>query len=188
MTADKPFVTAKLDDLAHNPRVDPYAEQLARVARAVRSRGGDLLSGEGLTGVPLHPALVHFPIGGAYAAALLDLLGMGRAAGVVTAFTAAAAAPAVATGLASYAEAATPARRVGLAHAGLAGTGADLTALSLLARVAGRRGLARVTLWAACAAFAGAGLLGGHLVYGLDAEEPDQAESESEADAPSWGE
>ena len=35
----------------------------------------DALRGEKYLGSPLHPALVHFPIGFAYAAAVVDLLG-----------------------------------------------------------------------------------------------------------------
>lgn len=166
----KPVVAEQLDQLAANPDLDRLADVITPYAEQAQELFGGIAEGEGTTGTPLHPALVHFPIGGAFSAALLDLVGMRLGAGLVTAFTAASALPTAVTGLANYAEEADDpqGRRIGAAHGAVAAAGTTLTVLSLLARFTGQRGFARTALWGACAAYAGAGLLGGHLVYGLE--------------------
>ena len=156
--------------LGENPALDRCVATLdGLTARALGVDGvrQALASAKAASGLPLHPALVHFPIGGAFSAAVVDALGMGAAAGTLSAFTALTAAPTVVAGLADYAAIEDrPTQRLAGAHFAAAATGTSLVVASLAFRLAGASGLARVLLWGGCAAYGAAGMLGGHLVYG----------------------
>lgn len=151
--------------------LDAPADALSAAAEALTANEAvaGVLTGAA-TGLPLHPALVHFPIGFAYAALAVDLLGgreSGRAVMILSRLTWLAALPAAASGLASYAglEAEAP-RRVGALHAVANSSGTALAFTSCLSRTLGHRGLARVLLAGSAAAYGFGGFLGGHLTYG----------------------
>nr|NLI49345.1 hypothetical protein [Propionibacterium sp.] len=166
-----------VDRLGENPSLDRCVQTVdglsdrALAADAVQQA---LAGAQAASGTPLHPALVHFPIGGAFSAAVVDAVGLGAAAGTLSAFTALTAVPTVVTGLADYTGIDDrPARRLAAAHFAAAATGTSLVVVSLAARLVGASGLARLLLWGGCAAYGAAGMLGGHLVYG---DRPDAAD------------
>jgi nitrite reductase/ring-hydroxylating ferredoxin subunit len=130
------------------------------------------LHGGRWAGHPLHPALSDLPVG-LWAGVMvldaadrdpaprrgLDAAGMLSAAGIVAAGATAL------TGLNDWAVSADPDRRIGLFH-GLLNTAAlGLQCASLGTRVAGHRRTARALSAASFAVTAGAGYLGGHLVF-----------------------
>ncbi len=180
------------DKLGENPALDRCVRTLDGLTGRVLAADGvraALATAKAASGLPLHPALVHFPIGGAFSAAVVDLLGMGAAAGALSAFTAVTAAPTVVAGLADYAEIdERPAQRLAGAHFAAAATGTSLVVASLGFRLAGASGLARVLLWGGCAAYGAAGMLGGHLVYGERADTPEDADDFGIEDRESWSE
>ena len=142
-----------------------------------------LLEGREITGTPLHPALVHFPIGATFSAAVLDLGGSRVATTAVQSFAVLAALPTAAAGLADYLSARDDKKvaTIGSAHAAAAAIGTTLLGASTLSRLGRSHGAARVLLWGACLGYLAAGMLGGELVYG-DAEQlpdPDAPEPPS---------
>lgn len=180
MTNKKPPLEQALNGLAFLDALDAPAAKLRDVVAQVTAPlgGPSTLEGAQITGSPLHPALVHVPIGGVFAAALLDACGEEEAAAIATALAAACALPTAITGLASYAASAssTAGRRVLTAHAGVATIGTTLSLLSLAGRLTRHRGVAALALAGACAAYAAAGMIGGHAVYG---DLPTDAEASS---------
>lgn len=175
----KPVLARRLDALADNPTLDRGVSAL----RAITERLPKSEQDASPTGSPIHPALVHFPIGGAFSAAVVDAAGLDTAATVLTAFTGLAALPTALTGLLSFAgEESQRGRRVAFAHASSAATGTTLTLASLAARAAGADRAARLLLWGGCGAYGLAGLLGGHLVYGLNQDADETADAEVGSD------
>lgn len=125
-----------------------------------------LLHGDFL-GHPVHPILVHLPLGGWIVAAVLDYapgadegaadlaLALGTLGGVGT----------VATGWADWAQSRGEARRTGLVHGLLNESALILNVGSLLARRRGRRGLGKALSGAALLISGAGAFLGGELVY-----------------------
>lgn len=188
--AQQPDLARRIEALKDNPALDRGVDLLdAAAARLMDATGvRQAFEAAEVTGSPLHPALVHLPIGGAISAAVTDLLGMRPAACALTGFTMITAAVSAAAGLHDYSEIEDrPARRLAFAHFASAITGSALITTSLVARAGGSRGAARLLLWGGCAAYGVAGLLGGHLVYGGSAEE-DADESAPDETAAFWGE
>lgn len=183
-------LSGRLDALGENPSLDRCVRTLdGLTVRALAPDGVQqvLASVRAASDTPLHPALVHFPIGGAFSAAVVDAVGMGAAAGTLSAFTALTAVPTVVAGLADYSGIDDrPAKRLAAAHFAAAATGTSLVVASLTARLAGASGLARLLLWGGCAAYGAAGMLGGHLVYGGRPEE--DADEFGVEDRESWSE
>lgn len=138
----------------------------AAVSAATRPRPvSDLLHGAWL-GHPLHPVLVHLPIGSFLSAALFDLLPGGeRAATTMVAAGTAGAVPAMAAGWTDWSQMSPERRRVGLAHAALNGVAVGLYAGSLVARLRGRTGLGKILAYAGLSAAGAGAYLGGHLSY-----------------------
>ncbi len=134
----------------------------------------DVLTGKSLTGHPLHPSLVHLPIGVTVAAAALELAGSVRHRSAVTLLTgisATAAIPTAVTGMAEWTRRrqSMRQRRVGALHALAAEAGTTLALLSWVLKVRNADAAARWMLFGAVAAYGTAGFLGGDLVYGRDA-------------------
>lgn len=148
--------------------LDPGADEIER-HRTIY----DALTGESLTGHPIHPALVHFPIGLTVAAAVLEVLGRQRHRPAITLLSGIAvsvAIPTAVTGLAEWARGRQDKRqrRVGALHAVAAEAGTTLASMSLVFRLRHAHTAARWMLFAATAAYTTAGFLGGDLVYGRD--------------------
>ncbi len=165
-----------LDQIPRTEKIDQVARPLRQAAEKIAETPGlsEALAAQP-TGHPLHPALVHLPIGGALTAASLEILGLGRlrlATALATGVVVAGAAPAALTGLADWAARrdTDEDRRVGAAHAVCAGSGTTLALLSLLARTGGSHGLARLLLFGSAAAYTAAGDLGGELSQGPQPE------------------
>ncbi len=157
----------------------PITERLAKVldsgADEIERHGKiyDSLTGESLTGHPIHPALVHFPIGITVAAAALEVLSRKRHQSAITVLSGLAvsvAVPTAVTGMAEWARGRQDIRqrRVGALHATAAATGTTLASLSFMFRVRHADTAARRLLFAAVAAYLTAGFVGGDLVYGRD--------------------
>lgn len=157
----------------------PIAEKLARILdpgadqfekhRVIH----DALTGESFTGHPIHPALVHFPIGITVAAAALEVVGKERhrpAITLLSGLAVSAAIPTAVTGIAEWTRGRQDERqrRVGALHAVAAEVGTTLASMSLMFRLQRADTAARWMLFAAAASYATAGFLGGDLVYGRD--------------------
>jgi nitrite reductase/ring-hydroxylating ferredoxin subunit len=153
------------------------SDRLTAVLGPVRERHQDnlvleLMHGGRWIGHPLHPALSDLPVGLWTGVTVLDALerdpGPRRgidAAGVLSAAGILAAGATAVTGLTDWTVSNDEDRRVGLFH-GLLNTAAlGLQCASLGARMAGHRGTARTLAVASITVTAGAGYLGGHLVF-----------------------
>lgn len=165
---------ARLEDaLSEHDALDRVATQLQLLVRGAEhllpAPIKDVLLGRPL-GHPLHPALVHLPLGGWTVVALLDFWPGGdedraHAADLALLLSTLAAAPTIGTGWLEWSETRGQARRTGLLH-GAAEEGAFfLNLASLLARKRGKRGLGKALSGAALGLALGGGLLGGQLVY-----------------------
>lgn len=125
----------------------------------------DLLLGK-QAGHPLHPALVHLPIGMYTAAAVFDFLpGHRGSTGVLIGLGVLASVPAAIAGAAEYTNADTAQRRTGLVHAVLNGVGLVCYLMSLWHRVRGHQLPAKATALAGFALIGTSSALGGHLTY-----------------------
>ncbi|MFF1412985.1 DUF2231 domain-containing protein [Streptomyces sp. NPDC058289] len=149
-----------------------------RAVRALQQRiralplGGvrDVLRGRQL-GHPLHPVLVHVPVGCWLSAAVLDAVPGGQpTAGTLTAVGLAGAAPAAVAGWVDWAELPLPRARVGLAHAVSNVAVIACYTLSLASRVRGHTLKGRGWSLAGLAALAVSGALGGHVAHGRTGE------------------
>lgn len=155
-----------LDALGRVRALDTVANPLRQAVRAVPlGAARDLLRGHPF-GHPLHPALVHFPVGAWLSTGVLDLLpGTRRAATTLTGTGVLAAGPAALAGWVDWSEQHPPQARTGLVHAACNYLALGLYTASFAARVRGRHGRGR-TLGYAGLLTAGAGaLLGGHMAY-----------------------
>lgn len=157
--------------------LDPIADRLQSLIGQGLKEGGptaqaakDALNGTWL-GHPLHPALTDVPIGAWTCSTMLDLLDhnrggdLGRAADLLVGVGCASGLAAAASGAADWQDSYGPERRAGLAHA-LLNTGAlGLFGGSLLLRLAGRRGSAKLPALLGYGLAATAAFLGGDLVF-----------------------
>lgn len=130
----------------------------------------DFLRGDFL-GHPLHPVLVHLPLGGWIAAAVLDYWPSGnadtaKAADLALLLATVGAVPTLATGWTEWTALSRQPRRTGLVHGLLEESAVLLNAASLVARKKGKRGLGKVLSGVGLGAALAGGLLGGELVYG----------------------
>lgn len=129
-----------------------------------------LLHGEPI-GHPLHPILIHLPLGGWIVAGILDFLpGKGSAEREYAADTALllgtlGAVPTIAAGWTDWSNARGQARRTGLVHGVLNETGFLLNVASVIARRRGKRGLGKALSGTALALSGVGAFLGGQLVY-----------------------
>lgn len=146
-------------------------QTLLRGAEATLPPGvTDALHGEWL-GHPLHPILVHLPLGGWMIAAALDHLPTpspgtnDAAADRALLLGTLGAVGTIATGWADWANTRGEARRTGLIHGALNEAAFVLNVGSLLARRRGRRGLGKALSGAALGVAVAGGFLGGELVY-----------------------
>ncbi|WP_432824591.1 DUF2231 domain-containing protein [Dactylosporangium sp. CA-092794] len=160
--------------------LDGVAGALWRVARATVGRGrvGSALHGVWY-GHPLHPAVVHAPVGAWLSAAVLDAApdrdtpGARRAAALLVGTGTVAALPAAVTGWSDYATLTRRQRRVAVVHAAANVTAAGLYAVSLAARLGGAHRLGRVLSYAGLGVAGTGAYLGGHLAFHLaDIPEP----------------
>lgn len=156
------------DRIAHMEWLDRFALPLQSLARRAFEAAGhevtDFLHGKFL-GHPLHPALVHLPVGGFLIAALVDPFA--PAVGTVTiTLGVLGAVPAALAGLADWHVYDSPAlRRLGMAHALLNTVALGFYILSLVSRGAGAVGFGVLLAYVGFVAVAMSGYLGGTMAY-----------------------
>ena len=126
----------------------------------------DLLHGVPL-GHPLHPIMVHLPIGSWTAAVVLDLLpgNHSRSAHALVGVGLLTALPAVVSGLADWSQQHERQQRVGVVHAALNATGAALFAASSFARYRERETKGKALALCGAGAVGLGGYLGAHISY-----------------------
>ena len=162
------------DTVSNHDTVESVADTLQTLlkgAEAIIPAGVlDLLHGEPV-GHPVHPLLVHVPLGGWVIAAALDHLpakapgGNDHAADLALTLGTLGAVPTIATGWLDWSNTRGEARRSGLIHGALNETAFLLNVGSLLARRRGQRGLGKALSGAALGLAVAGGFLGGELVY-----------------------
>jgi nitrite reductase/ring-hydroxylating ferredoxin subunit len=125
----------------------------------------DFLHGSWL-GHPLHPVLVHVPVGSWLSAGLLDAIPPLRPAATVLIGTGVAGAvPAALAGAADWAEQGTGVRRLGAVHGVLNTAALGLYVGSLVARGKGHGTLGRVLSYSGLGIAGGSAAIGGHMSY-----------------------
>jgi nitrite reductase/ring-hydroxylating ferredoxin subunit/uncharacterized membrane protein len=149
--------------------LDKPSETLISAASKVIPPGPvkDALTGK-WQGHPVHPVLTDIPIGLWTSSVLLDVLGGTKSRGAsqtLLGLGIASALPTVAAGVADWIDTYGDERRIGLVHAAGNATAMVLYTSSYLARRRGSHGLGVALSFAATGVLAGAGFLGGHLVY-----------------------
>jgi len=147
--------------------LDVISDRLQKIINAgVRPQAvKDLLHGTWL-GHPLHPVLIHAPIGSFLSAAVLDAIpGQGRAATTLITIGAAASPVTVAAGWTDWAQLSADQRRVGLVHAATNAFALGLYVASLSARRSGRTARGKALAWAGASVLGAGAYLGGHLTY-----------------------
>jgi nitrite reductase/ring-hydroxylating ferredoxin subunit len=169
-TMQEGWNSALLDALEQQPWLDKVGDYVTELlqplldlpeARPVK----DVLHGTWL-GHALHPVLTDLPIGFWSSSLLLDLVGAGRSAGVLSAAGSASAVATAVTGLTDWTATDGREKRLGLLHGLLNLGGLALQLASLQARL-GRRRLRAVGLSAAgLTVSSAAAWLGGELVFG----------------------
>ncbi|GBF05614.1 hypothetical protein DAERI_050123 [Deinococcus aerius] len=162
------------DALSNHPSVEVLSERLQGWLKEAEEALPDglisLLHGEPI-GHPLHPILIHLPLGGWIVGGILDFL-PGRsspereyAADMALLLGTVGAVPTIAAGWTDWSNARGQARRTGLIHGSLNEVAFLLNAASLLARRRGRRGLGKALSGTALALGGVGAFLGGQLVY-----------------------
>jgi nitrite reductase/ring-hydroxylating ferredoxin subunit/uncharacterized membrane protein len=153
------------------------SDRLTGVLDPVRERHQDnlvleLLHGGRWAGHPLHPALSDLPIGLWTSVTVLDIADRDPAsrrgldaAGILSAAGILASGATALTGLSDWTVSNDQDRRIGLLHGLLNTVAFGLQGASLGSRMAGHRAAARALAAASLTVTAGAGYLGGHLVF-----------------------
>lgn len=170
---DKPSSVVE-DAIVNHDAIEELAERLQLALRGAEERlpdgMTDLLHGVPL-GHPLHPILVHLPLGGWMIAGMLDFYPAAkteateRAADLALTLGTVGALGTLATGWTDWAGARGEARRTGLIHGLLNETAFFLNVGSILARRRQRRGLGKLLSGTALGLALAGGFLGGELVY-----------------------
>jgi nitrite reductase/ring-hydroxylating ferredoxin subunit len=155
-----------LDRVADAAALDKVIDPVRRAVQAVLPQPvKNLLHGTWL-GHPVHPVLVHVPVGTWVSAGLLDLIPTLRPAATVLIGTGVAAAvPASLSGAADWSQQDVGVRRLGALHAALNGAALGLYAGSLVARKRDRGALGLVLSYAGLGVASGSAAIGGHMSY-----------------------
>jgi len=147
--------------------LDAISDRLQKIINAgVRPRAvKDLLHGTWL-GHPLHPVLIHAPIGSFLSAAVLDAVpGQGRAATTMITAGVVASPATIAAGWTDWSELAADQRRVGLVHAATNAVAVGFYIASLSARASGNKARGKALAYAGASLLGAGAYLGGHLTY-----------------------
>lgn len=162
------------DTLSNHDSLEVLAERLQGLLKEAEEYLPDglisLLHGEPI-GHPLHPILIHLPLGGWLVAGILDFLPgksspeREHAADSALLIGTLGAIPTIAAGWTDWSNSRGQARRTGLIHGSLNETGFLLNAVSVLARRRGQRGLGKALSGAALALSGAGAFLGGQMVY-----------------------
>ncbi|TFV76777.1 Rieske (2Fe-2S) protein [Blastococcus sp. CT_GayMR19] len=155
-----------LDRVADAAALDKVIDPARRAVQAALPQPvKDFLHGTWL-GHPVHPVLVHVPVGTWVSAGLLDLYPpFRRAATVLIGTGVAAAVPASLSGAADWSEQDVGVRRLGALHAAANTAALGLYVGSLMARKRGRGALGLVLSYAGLGVASGSAAVGGHMSY-----------------------
>jgi nitrite reductase/ring-hydroxylating ferredoxin subunit/uncharacterized membrane protein len=155
-----------LDRVADAAALDRVIDPARRaVDTALPRRLKDVLNGRWL-GHPLHPVLVHVPVGAWLSAGVLDLVpSMRPGATLLIGTGVVGAVPATLTGAADWSEQSLGVRRLGALHAAANTMALGLYVGSLIARGRGRAGLGRALAYAGLGVAGGSAAIGGHMSY-----------------------
>ncbi|MBR8745414.1 Rieske 2Fe-2S domain-containing protein [Nocardiopsis sp. MG754419] len=157
----------RIREIEHEDRLDPVVARVQAIAdRLPSGRVRDLLYGVPI-GHPLHPVMIHLPMGAWTAAVLLDLLpgDHRRSARILVDAGLLTVPPAVLSGLADWSRLHERQQRVGVVHAAVNGVGTLLFGASCVARARGRWTWGKALALAGLGAIGVGGALGGHLAY-----------------------
>lgn len=170
---DKPSYVLE-DAVVNHDALEALAEKLQLALRGAEDRLPEGVT-NALHGVPLghpiHPILVHLPLGGWMIAGMLDFFpgqnteATERAADLALTLGTVGAVATIATGWTDWSGARGQARRTGLIHGLLNETAFVLNIGSIVARRKNRRGLGKVLSGTALGLALAGGFLGGELVY-----------------------
>ena len=174
MTTDRPDsqLNNRIEDaLTNHPALETLAETLQSEVKARLEQLPEpvlaFLHGQTL-GHPLHPLLVHLPIGGWLIAGILDALPAAEAepaADLAMLLGTLGAVGTIATGVVDWSNTSGHARRTGMVHALLNDAAFLLYSASLLSRWSGHRALGRKLSGGGLAVSLIGAFLGGQLVY-----------------------
>ena len=155
-----------LDRVADSAALDKDIDPARRAVQAgLPQPVKDLLHGTWL-GHPVHPVLVHVPVGAWLSAGVLDLVPAFRPAATVLIGTGVAAAvPASLSGAVDWSEQDTGVRRLGALHAALNTAALALYVGALAARKRGRGPVGLVLSYAGLGVATGSAAVGGHMSY-----------------------
>jgi nitrite reductase/ring-hydroxylating ferredoxin subunit len=155
-----------LDRVADAPAFDAVIEPARRAVQGALPRPlRDFLHGTWL-GHPLHPVMVHVPVGAWLSAGVLDVIPPLRPAATVLIGTGVAAAvPAALSGAADWSEQEVGVKRLGVLHAAANTVALGLYAGSLVARAKGRGTLGLVFSYAGLGVATASAAVGGHMSY-----------------------
>jgi nitrite reductase/ring-hydroxylating ferredoxin subunit len=155
-----------LDRLADVPTFDKGIDPARQVVqKALPTALKDVLHGTWL-GHPLHPVLIHVPVGSWVSAGMLDLVPRLRPAATVLIGTGiAGSVPAALSGAADWSEQGTGVRRLGALHASLNVAALGFYVGSLAARRRGREGLGLLLSYTGLGIATGSAAVGGHMSY-----------------------
>jgi nitrite reductase/ring-hydroxylating ferredoxin subunit len=155
-----------LDRVADAPTFDKVIEPARRAVHAALPRPvRDFLHGTWL-GHPLHPVMMHIPVGTWLSAGILDLFPPLRPAGTVLIGTGVATAvPTALSGAADWSEQEIGVKRLGVLHAAANTLALGLYTGALVARVKGRGALGVVLSYAGLGVATGSAAIGGHMSY-----------------------
>jgi nitrite reductase/ring-hydroxylating ferredoxin subunit/uncharacterized membrane protein len=156
---------AVLDRVERAEMLDRVIAPVEKAVRRVPEGTRRMLHGGGWLEHPLHPALVHLPLGAWMAAGVMDAVRRPSAAQWLTGLGLVSAVPAAAAGLADWADLHKQQKRVGLVHAAANSLGVVLYAGSLATRCVGTGRLGRRLGLAGLIAVSAGGAIGGHLAY-----------------------
>jgi nitrite reductase/ring-hydroxylating ferredoxin subunit len=157
---------AFLDRVADAQTFDKVIEPARRAVHGALPRPvRDFLHGTWL-GHPLHPVMMHVPVGAWTSAGVLDLVpGLRPAATVLIGTGVAAAVPTALSGAADWSEQDIGVKRLGVLHAAANTVALGLYAGSLVARARGRGTLGLLLSYAGLGMATGSAAIGGHMSY-----------------------
>jgi nitrite reductase/ring-hydroxylating ferredoxin subunit len=155
-----------LDRVADAPTFDAVIAPARRAVQGALPRPlRDFLHGTWL-GHPLHPVLMHVPVGTWLSAGVLDLFPPLRPAGTVLIGTGVATAvPTALSGAADWSEQEIGVQRLGVLHAAANTVALGLYAGALVARTKGRGTLGLLLSYAGLGVATGSAAIGGHMSY-----------------------
>ena len=175
--ARRPVLQALMDLPMSVPALDPAADAITKVVKAVEPRWlADVLHGTWL-GHPLHPVLAEITLGTWVGAGVLDALalaglvpdeledGVEAAAATLVGTGLTTALPTIAAGWTDWSDLRTEQKRLGLVHSAGNYAATALLVASFASRLRGRRRRGRVLSVAAVAVSSLGAALGGHLSY-----------------------